>query len=97
MDPLSIISGVAGLASLAIQLAQITSAYVSSVRGASKSISDLHQELLALRSVLIQLKSFLESQPHVGPFKQTSALIETNGFCQAKLEALLAKLEHLGQ
>jgi hypothetical protein len=70
---------------------------VSSVHGASKSIKDLHQELVALQSVLAQLKTFLENQTALGPFKETSALVETNGFCQAKLEGLLAKLEHLGE
>lgn len=97
MDPLSIAAGVAGLVSLTIQLVQLSSAYVGSVRGASNSVRTLNQELLALQRVLTQLKHFLETQKDLGPFHVTSALVETNEFCRVKLEALLANLECLGQ
>jgi Fungal N-terminal domain of STAND proteins len=97
MDPFSIATGVAGLLSLVIQLSQITIAYTSSVSGASRSVNELQLELKSLQHVLEQLKSFLERQPNLGPFKDTSALLATNSFCQTKLEALLAKLEHLNK
>jgi hypothetical protein len=95
MDGLSIASGVAGLVSLAIQLTKITSAYVSSIRGASKSAAALYREFTSLQSTLIHLKTFLDNQPALGPFKDTSALGETIKFCKIKLEELLAKLQPL--
>jgi hypothetical protein len=59
IDPFTLITGVAGLVSLAIQIMQITSDFASSVKDAADSVKDLNRELIALKTVLEQLESFL--------------------------------------
>ncbi|KAF2033016.1 ankyrin [Setomelanomma holmii] len=55
-DPLSAVGSVAGLVSLAIQLAQLSYQYVSGIKGSSKAWSTYIQELSTLTSVLLKLQ-----------------------------------------
>lgn len=54
-DPLSVTASVAGLVSLAIELAKITHWYLSGVSGAPDSWAALVKEADALRGLLIDL------------------------------------------
>jgi hypothetical protein len=60
-DPLSGVASVAGLASLAIHLSQLSFQYVSSLKGSSKAWSSYIQELSTLTSVLLKLQQACDS------------------------------------
>ncbi|KAL2073364.1 hypothetical protein VTL71DRAFT_10688 [Oculimacula yallundae] len=59
-EAIALAASVAGLASLAIQLTQISYQYVSDLRGASKSVSSYIRELATLTTVLVRLQEVLD-------------------------------------
>lgn len=92
VDLFTLITGVAGLISLAIELSKITSEFVGSVKRAPESIRDLSQELLSLNHVLGRLDIFLKTQDNLGSFAETAALISTEQFCLTRLKNMYEKL-----
>ncbi|KAL1874221.1 hypothetical protein VTK73DRAFT_548 [Phialemonium thermophilum] len=93
MDPFSIATGVAGLASLAIQLAEAASRYAGSVRSASHEIASLRAQLQALTEVLNQLEAFLRSSDAANvSFAPGSGLSAVMQSCGKILERLFRKL-----
>ena len=62
MDPLSLAASVAGVASLALQLSSVITAYVRAVKDAPKSVREITQELNLTQAVLEKLDKFLRSQ-----------------------------------
>jgi hypothetical protein len=61
-DPLSIISGVAGVISLAIQVAQTCYSYGCAAKGAPAEVDRLLTEIMALSGVLTTVKALLEAE-----------------------------------
>ena len=95
IDPFTLITGIAGLISLTIEVTKITTGFASSVRGAAGHVHDLLSELAALNHVLQQFDTFLKTQDSLGPFAETCALIYTERYCTVKLKQLYEKLKHL--
>lgn len=95
IDPFTLITGVAGLISLAIEVTKITNDFASSVKGASGQVQDLLNEIVPLKDVLQQFDNFLKTQDSLGPFAETCALISTEQYCTVKLKQLYEKLRHL--
>ena len=62
MDPLSLASGAAGLASLTLEVSRTITTYVKAVKDAPKSVEEIHQELDLTQAVLEKLDKFLKSQ-----------------------------------
>src|SRR5438034_3416701 len=76
MDGLSIVTSVAGIASLAIQLTQVLHDYCSNVRSAFKDIENLAQEMEALGKVLKRLETFLDEEDMKGNrFDQSASVL----------------------
>jgi hypothetical protein len=91
-DPLSISASVAGLLGLMIQVADSTYKYVSSVRGASVSISSLLEELRALKTVLVKLDDITHDNDYKGGDSVVLSLLDIDA-CRVELERLKIKLE----
>ena len=60
IDPLALSTGVAGLASLAIQVVQVTSTYVSRVANAQDQVLDALNTVTSLAAVLTRIKDALD-------------------------------------
>ena len=95
IDPFTLMTGMAGLISLAIEVTKITSDFASNVKGASGQVHDLLNELVAVKDVLQQFDTFLKTQDSLGPFAETCALISTEQYCAVKLKQLYEKLRRL--
>lgn len=94
MDPLTLAFGIAGLISLTLEVAKITSEYTSSVKHAATESHELAVELSALSDALGALKRFLDGQnPKLKSFHNTSALYSTTHTCHGKLSALKSILQ----
>ena len=94
-EALAIPSAVAGIASFAIQITQISFQYVSSVRNTSKAISAYLQELSALTSVLLRLRSLVDI-PDVRdqlPARPDSLSCSALQDCEKELKSLKTRLE----
>jgi hypothetical protein len=94
-EGLALASSVAGLASLAIQLTQVSFQYVSDVRKASKAISSYLQELSVLTSVLLRLQDVVDMPDirellAVRPSTLSATAIRE---CRTELDHLKSKLE----
>jgi hypothetical protein len=96
VDPISISSGIAGLLSLAITVAEKSYQYASTVRNASASIASYLRELSALKNVLFKLNELTEARDAVTRLAGTGAsmlpAMNING-CQHELEMILRKLQ----
>ncbi|KAF5685656.1 ankyrin protein [Fusarium denticulatum] len=90
-EVLGIVSGAAGLLSLAIEVTKLSYTYIASVRGAPKSLTSYIGELATLTSVLLQLEDLIQAKGLNGQNSQTlsKALHE----CQLEVEHLREKLE----
>src|SRR5256714_2156161 len=65
MDPFTIVTGIAGLISVSLQLTQLSYDYITSVRSASQSVTALHRELIGLQHVLCRLNQNILAHPDV--------------------------------
>ncbi|KAF1956811.1 hypothetical protein CC80DRAFT_504610 [Byssothecium circinans] len=91
MDPFSVTAGVAGLLSLAIQLATVSAKYGNNcVKGQSY---DFIFELNTLVDVLRRLQQFLDFPDTSTIFNQVSVLTSTNTRCATMLRDFLNKLQ----
>lgn len=88
MDPFSVTAGVAGLLSLSLQISQILTNYIDSVKNAPKEAKELAAKLTALISVLEQLERFVEKHAGTDNFKESSILYRTTKRCSESLEHL---------
>ena len=92
-DPFALVTGVAGLISLGLEITILTRQYVHGAHNASKDVRELLQELSALDSVLRQLGQLLENDRiDKASFNRTSALFQTQGACEAKLKEMYTRL-----
>src|SRR5690242_20531387 len=94
-DPVSAAASVAGLASLAIQLSQVSYQYFSSLKGSSKAWGSYIQELSSLTAVLLKLQKACDnaaannlSHLFSTPALSTASIKE----CQAELDSLKTTL-----
>ena len=95
IDPFTLITGIAGLISLTIEVTKITTDFASSVKGAAGHVHELLNELAALNHVLQQLDSLLKTENSLGPFAETCPLILLERYCTVKVKQLYEKLRHL--
>ena len=95
IDPFTLITGIAGLISLTIEVTKIATEFAGSVKGAAGHVHDLSSELVALNHVLQQFHTFLKTEDSLGLFAETCALICTEQYCTAKVKQLFEKLRHL--
>ncbi|MCJ1392977.1 hypothetical protein MMC18_005849 [Xylographa bjoerkii] len=100
MDPLSISSGIAGLLSIAVSIAQVSFEYVSCVKDAPKAIKDLIKEVTCLEEVLKGIRNELLLEPEVAQLRAQrmedrwsgrDALVQD---CEKDLHALLHELQN---
>lgn len=90
---LGLVAGGAGLASLAIQLAQTIPSYVSHVKSAPEEIEGLKQQLEALAAVWDHFQSFISGNEAAKVhFRPESALQNLILSCMFELRALHEKL-----
>jgi hypothetical protein len=98
MDPLTPATSVAGLLSLAIQVSQILSDQIRTVKNAPKDAQELLDEFQLLRQVLTSLEAFLNAQALKGyVFKGTSVLVNAIRGCGDKVTTVKLRLEKLVQ
>ena len=96
MDPVTAATSVAGLLSLAIQVSQILSNQIRTVKNAPKDAQDLLDELQGLCQVLTSLEEFLKAQALKGYlFQGTSLLVGAIKGCHDKIQAVKPRLEKL--
>ncbi|KPI36177.1 Ankyrin-1 [Cyphellophora attinorum] len=92
-DPVSVASGIAGLATLAIQVAGAVYGYVSAVKERTKNVSELRDELLLLGGVLTELNDFINSGPaKTHEFDGDSVLQNALRACRQRIERIGDKL-----
>ncbi|MCJ1436452.1 hypothetical protein MMC27_005831 [Xylographa pallens] len=100
MDPLSISSGIAGLLSLAVSIAQVSFEYVSCVKDAPKAIRGLIREVACLEEVLRSIRNELLLEPEI--VRLRAQRMEDRWFgrdallqeCEKDLHALLQELQN---
>jgi Fungal N-terminal domain of STAND proteins len=94
IDPFTLGTSIVGIVSLAIQVAQVTTTYVSDVQSAQTEINSLALQLSALSDVLQKLQELLRSGSIDGTFFQPgSGLCLVLQSCQKQLESLYKKLD----
>lgn len=94
MDGVSVASGVAGLITLALQVSGTIAIYVNSIKERSKTIQELHDELLLLGEVLSGLLDFLQSEKAKGKsFDTDSVLSRAIRDCRARIERIGDRLK----
>jgi hypothetical protein len=94
-EALGIAASIAGLASLTIQITQISFQYVSDITSASKCQADYLQELSALTSVLLRLQQ-ATSDPdisHLLASRDDTISTDAINNCNKQLEHVKSKLE----
>ena len=94
IDPFTLATGIVGILSLTIQVAQITSEFVTSVKDAPTAATELLQELNSLIAVLKRLDHFLQTERSKNPlpFLETSVICSTSNSCDKKMKTLRARL-----
>lgn len=93
-DPFSLVTGLAGLISLSLEVTKIAQQYIQGVRNSSKDIEDFLQELAALTDVLRQLDAFFnKDEAGKRSFDQTSVLVKTYKACRSSLEKTRSTLQ----
>ncbi|SPJ73995.1 related to ankyrin [Fusarium torulosum] len=90
-EVLGIVSGAAGLLSLAIEVTKLSYTYIASVRGAPKSLTSYIGELATLTSVLLQLDDLIQSKKINS--QNSQVLNKALNDCKQEVEHLRAKLE----
>src|SRR5450432_1367133 len=93
MDPFTLATGVLGLLGVTIQVSQIATGYITSVKNATKTTIELSTTLTVLCSTLTRLDTFLRSESaRHNSFEYTSVLFSATGACKTRLEILQCKL-----
>ena len=93
IDPFSLATGIVGIASLAIQVAQIAKGYIDDVEAAPEEIRNLAHQLGALAEVLNQLGDLLRSGAIDGTnFGPKSSLCIVRQSCEKQLQVLYKRL-----
>ncbi|PGH07088.1 hypothetical protein AJ79_06366 [Helicocarpus griseus UAMH5409] len=96
MDPLSIVSGAAGLTGLTFEVARITTLYIREVKSAPQEIIDLSIETTALSDVLQRLEAFLQTEVKDSIlFEPKSGLALVLEHCRVQLDTLCKKVNGL--
>ncbi|KAL7764866.1 hypothetical protein ACKLNR_006011 [Fusarium oxysporum f. sp. zingiberi] len=90
-EVLGIVSGAAGLLSLAIEVTKLSYTYIASVRGAPKSLTSYIGELATLTSVLLQLDDLIQARKVNS--QNSQILSKALNDCKQEVEHLKAKLE----
>ncbi|MCJ1403377.1 hypothetical protein MMC11_006600 [Xylographa trunciseda] len=99
MDPLSISSGIAGLLSLAVSIAQVSFEYMSCVEDAPRTIKGLIKEITCLEEVLKGIRNELLLEPEIAQLRAQGMEDRWSGRdallqeCQKDLDALLQELK----
>jgi len=93
MDPLSLISGVAGIITLAQSVISGLTTYTMSVKGAPAEMRTLIDELGSLNNVLAEIKSSFEDKANGKLLDEGAMLMKTLAACQQILTETLHKLE----
>ena len=97
VDPFSLATGIVGIFSLAIQIAQITTEYVDAVASAPTEIKQLDLQLRTLSDVLEKLKNLLSGGSIDDTlFDPGSGLCLVLQSCQEQLQSLFKKLSRRG-
>jgi Fungal N-terminal domain of STAND proteins len=94
-EPISISSGIAGLLTLAITVADKSYQYASDVRGASATVASYLQELSAMKAILFKLNELTETHAATARLaKASTSLLSAMNIneCQKELEMILGKL-----
>jgi len=92
-DPFTLATGIASIISIAIQLATVTNDFTRYMKEAFSGPQQLLEELRALSAVVEQLQDALRSQDYGPNFTKTSTLCAASRGCEARLRAILQKLE----
>ncbi|KAI9888557.1 MAG: hypothetical protein M1814_006827 [Vezdaea aestivalis] len=98
-EAFAIVSGVAGLLTLTIEVYSTSARYISGVRGASTAAQDLLRELKALKKILSDLDDLLEYTEGEEVFRdRPSSLLSTEECDEYRevLERLQSKLQNRG-
>lgn len=94
MDGVSVASGIAGLITLALQVGEAIAVYVNSIRERSKTIQELHDELLLLGEVLSRLRDFLRAESARGKsIDPHSVLSQAISACRDRIERIGDRLK----
>ena len=94
VEPISLVGTVVGVTSLAIQVVQILTDYVSEVTSFNQDVQDILHEVKSLRLVSSELETFLRRDAETGSqsFSATSTLYVTVIRCEDKLKTLFDQL-----
>ncbi|KAI5816001.1 hypothetical protein BZA77DRAFT_264682, partial [Pyronema omphalodes] len=93
-DPLSIAASIAGVVTFSTTAIQIIANYVSAVKSAPENAQRLHNELIALNSVLHEMRALLcEGETLRTSFDQTSVLMSAVNVASLQMKDLYTKLE----
>lgn len=92
-DPFTLVTGIAGLLSLGMEVTKITRQYVKGVRNASKDVEEFLDELAALIDVLGRLDDFLkDDKASRFIFDRSSVLFLTYSACEERLNTVRVQL-----
>ncbi|KAI4215901.1 MAG: hypothetical protein LQ351_001889 [Letrouitia transgressa] len=93
---LAVVSGIAGLLTLTIEVHKASARYILGVQNASRTVRQLLTELNALTRVLLDLSDVVDqlngSSAFAGRPMSTLEALKASGKCYAELEDLLHKL-----
>jgi hypothetical protein len=97
-EALGIVSGVAGLLSLTIELSKILTGFVNDIRSAPDDVQGLITEVNLFKNVLKQLDELVKKDPgrYNDNFKPDSALFQSIKNCNSRVESLIQKLNSPG-
>ncbi|KAL9046990.1 MAG: hypothetical protein Q9214_000321 [Letrouitia sp. 1 TL-2023] len=93
---LAVVSGIAGLLTLTIEVHKASARYILGVQSASRTVRQFLSELNALTRVLLDLSDVVDqlsdSSAFAGKPMSTLEALKASGQCYAELESLLRKL-----
>src|SRR5436309_369496 len=95
MEVAAAIGTITGLIGFTINNAKTTYSYISSVKNASQTTRNLHEELKILEETLRQLRDCLSDRLGQSTFPKTSVLVLTTDTCQKRLTKLNEELSPL--
>ena len=92
MDPFSLVTGIAGLLSLTIELTKTTREYLDGVKNAPSAINETLDQVNSLQSVLQQLAKFLDEHLEDFTISKSSVLHSVTTSCQCQLKEFQTRL-----